>query len=417
MKEFNIGLIGSGTIGGGVVKILQKNQKLIEKRSGIKLNLKKICDLKVNDELKLDSSIYTKNFDDLLVDDIDIIIELIGGYSPAKDFILKALEAKKHVVTANKAVVAKYGNELFEAAKANNVQIAFEAAVGGCIPIIKTIKESYAADNITEIYGILNGTTNYILTKMESGQEYKDALKKAQELGFAEADPTFDVDGKDAAQKITILSELAFNTLLSDDILTQGITKISKNDMQYADELGYKIKLLAIGKKDKDKIELRVHPTMIPKNHELATVSNELNAVYVVADNTQKSMLYGRGAGQLPTATVVIGDVIDIAKGKNDIFFFEDKSVKDSDKISSRYYLRLQVVDKPGVLARISTVLGDNDISIAAVQQKEINKDVVPIIMTTHKAVEENLNKALDDIKKLDIVKEDAIVIRIEDLS
>ena len=187
--------------------------------------------------------------------------------------------------------------------------------------------------------------------------------------------------------------------------------------MQYADELGYKIKLLAIGKKDKDKIELRVHPTMIPKNHELATVSNELNAVYVVADNTQKSMLYGRGAGQLPTATVVIGDVIDIAKGKNDIFFFEDKSVKDSDKISSRYYLRLQVVDKPGVLARISTVLGDNDISIAAVQQKEINKDVVPIIMTTHKAVEENLNKALDDIKKLDIVKEDAIVIRIEDLS
>jgi len=417
MKEFNIGLIGSGTIGGGVVKILQKNQKVIEKRTGVKLNLKKVCDLKENKELGLDSSIYTKNYDDLLVDDIDIIVELIGGYSPAKEFILKALEAKKHVVTANKAVVAKYGKELFDAAKNNNVQLAFEAAVGGCIPIIKTIKESYAADNIKEIYGILNGTTNYILTKMESGQEYKDALKKAQKLGFAEADPTFDVEGMDAAQKITILSELAFNTLIEDDILTEGITKISKNDMEYADELGYKIKLLAIGKQDKDQLELRVHPTMIPKNHELATVNNELNAVYVVADQTQKSMLYGRGAGELPTATVVLGDVIDIAKGKNDVFSFDDAKIKDSNEISSRYYLRLQVVDKPGVLAKISKVLGDNKISIAGVQQKEVDKEIVPLIMTTHEAVEEDLNNALKEIKKLDIVKEDAIVIRIEDLS
>jgi len=416
MKEFNIGLIGSGTIGGGVVKILQKNQKLIEKRTGIKLNLKKVCDLKENKELGLDSSIYTKNYDDLLVDDIDIIIELIGGYSPAKEFILKALEAKKHVVTANKAVVAKHGKELIEAAKANNVQLAFEAAVAGCIPIIKTITESYAADNVKEIYGILNGTTNYILTKMEAGQEYADALKKAQELGFAEADPTFDVEGMDAAQKITILSELAFNTLITDEILTEGITKISKNDMEYADEMGYAIKLLAIGKKSEDGIELRVHPTMIPKQHELASVNNELNAVYVVADNTQKSMLYGRGAGQLPTATVVLGDVIDIAKGKAQDFYFEDSKVKDQSKISSRYYLRLQVVDKPGVLAKISKVLGDNKISIAGVQQKEVDKEIVPLIMTTHEAVEADLNKALAELNKLDIIKDKPIVIRIEDL-
>jgi len=419
-KEINIGLVGLGTIGSGVVKILKNNQDLIEKRTNIKLSLKKVCDLNLESakELGLNENQLTKDYNDLINDkDINIIIELIGGYDPAKDIILKALKAKKHVVTANKAVIAKHGKEIFKEAKDNNVSISFEAAVGGCIPIIKTIKENYAADNIKDIYGIVNGTTNYILTKMEEGLSYEKALKQAQELGFAEANPEFDVEGKDAAQKLVILASLAFNANIADDILTWGITKINKNDIEYADGLGYKIKLLAIAKHENHEIELRVHPTMIPKQHELASVKNELNAIYIIGENTTKSMLYGKGAGQLPTATVILGDVIDIAKGKNDQFYFKDIKTKDINKISSRYYLRYNVADKPGVLAKIATILADNDISIAAVQQKEINKDIVPVIMTTHEAQEESMMKAVKEINQLDVVKEDTVVIRIEDIS
>lgn len=417
--EANIGLVGIGTIGSGVVRILNKNKDLIEKRTGIRINLKKVCDLNLEPAkaLGLKDEQLTKDYNDLINDkDISIIIELIGGYNPAKDIILKALKNKKNVVTANKAVIAKHGNEIFKAAKDNNVAIAFEASVGGCIPIIKAIKESYAADKIKEIYGILNGTTNFILTRMEEGMSYAEALKKAQQLGFAEANPEFDVEGKDAAQKLVILSELAFNAKINDDIFTKGITKINSYDLKYADELGYKIKLLGIAKNENSEIELRVHPTMIPKQHELADVKDELNAIYIVGENITKAMLYGKGAGQLPTATVVLGDVIDIAKGKKDTFYFEDKKMKDINKITSRYYLRYNAVDKPGVLAKITKILGDNSISIAAVEQKEINKETVPIIMTTHKAAEENVMKAVNEINQLDVVKEDTVVIRIEDL-
>jgi len=418
-KDVNIGLIGIGTIGSGVVKILNKNSNLIEKRTNIRLNLKKVCDLNLEQakKLNLNDEQLTKNYEELISDkDITIIIELIGGYNPAKEIIIKALKNKKHVVTANKAVIAKYGNEIIKEAINNNVNIAFEAAVGGCIPIIKAIKESYAADNIKAIYGILNGTTNYILTKMEEGLSYNEALKQAQKSGFAESNPEFDVEGKDAAQKLVILSSLAFNANINDNIFTWGITKINKHDIEYAKELGYKIKLLAIAKHENNEIELRVHPTMIPKQHELASVKNELNAIYVIGENTTKSMLYGKGAGQLPTATVILGDVIDIAKGKSDSFYFRDIKTKDINKISSRYYLRYNVVDKPGVLAKITKILGNNNISIAAVEQKEINKDIVPVIMTTHQAIEENLMKAVKEINKLDVVKEDTVVIRIEDI-
>jgi homoserine dehydrogenase len=417
--QVNIGLIGTGTIGSGVVKILNENQDLIEKRTNIKLNLKKVCDLNLENakELNLKEEQLTKNYEDLINDkDISIIIELIGGYNPAKEIIIKALKNKKHVVTANKALIAKHGREILEEAKNNNVNIAFEAAVSGCIPIIKAIKESYAADNIKDIYGILNGTTNYILTRMEEGLSYKDALKQAQELGFAEANPEFDIEGKDAAQKLVILSSLAFNAKLNDDIFTKGITKINKNDLEYADELNYKIKLLAIAKYENNEVELRVHPTMIPKEHELASIKNELNAVYLIGKNTTKSMLYGKGAGQLPTATVILGDVLDIAKEKKDNFYFEEKKTKDINKISSRYYLRYNVIDKPGVLAKVSKILGDNNISIAAVQQKEINKDVVPVIVITHEAIEENVMKAIKEIDQLDVAKEDTVIIRIEDI-
>ncbi len=417
--QVNIGLVGTGTIGSGVVKILNENKELIEKRTGIKLNLKKVYNRTIEKAraLNLKEEQIAKNYEDLINDkDISIIIELIGGYEPAKDIIIKALKNKKNVVTANKALIAKYGKELFKQAKDNKVRIAFEAAVGGCIPIIKTIKESYAADNIKDIYGILNGTTNYILTRMEEGLSYKEALKQAQELGFAEGNPEFDVEGKDAAQKLLILSLLAFNAKINENIFTWGITKINKNDIEYADELNYKIKLLAIAKNENNEIELRVHPTMIPKQHELASVKNELNAIYIIGKNTTKSMLYGKGAGQLPTATVILGDIIDIAKGKKDNFYFKDIKTKDINKITSRYYLRYNVVDKPGVLAKITKILGDNNISIAAVEQKEINKEIVPVIMTTHKAIEENMMKAVKEINNLDVVKEDTVVIRIEDI-
>ena len=418
-REINIGLVGMGTIGSGVVKILSKNKDLIEKRTGIRINLKKVCDIKLDNagKLGLKEEQLTKDYNDLINDNaISIIVELIGGYNPAKDIIIKSLKSKKHVVTANKALIAKHGKEIFEAAKENNVNIAFEAAVGGCIPIIKTIKESYAADNITKIYGILNGTTNYILTRMGEGMDYEDALKKAQELGFAEANPEFDVEGKDTAQKISILSSLAFNSCLNDDMLTWGITKIKESDLKYAEELGYSIKLLAIAKHENSEIELRVHPTMIPKGHELASVKNELNAVCIFAENTAKTMLYGAGAGQLPTATVVLGDIIDIANGKKDFYYFRDIKTRDIKKITSRYYLRCNVVDKPGVLAKVSKILGDNEISIAAVHQKEVDKNVVPLIIVTHKAIEDNVMKAAKEINQLDVVKEKIVIIRIEDI-
>lgn len=416
--EANIGLIGIGTIGSGVVKILNDNKGLIEKRTGIRLNIKKVCAVHAESAKRLGlEKQFTTNYEDIINDEnIDIVIELIGGYEPARDIVIKALKNKKNVVTANKALLARHGKEIFNEAKNNNVNIAFEAAVGGCIPIIKTIKESYAADNIKEIYGILNGTTNYILTRMQEGMTYDKALKQAQELGFAESNPEFDVEGKDAAQKLAILSSLAFNANISDNIFTEGITKINKNDLRYANELNYEIKLLAIAKYENNEIELRVHPTMIPKEHELASVKNELNAIYITGKNTTKSMLYGKGAGQLPTATVILGDVIDIAKGKKDNFYFNDIKIKEISKVSTRYYLKHTVLDKPGVLAKIAKILGDNNISIAAVQQKEIEKSVVPVILLTHKAIEENLMKAIKEIDALDVTKEPTVVIRVEDL-
>ena len=419
MITCNVGLIGLGTIGSGVVKILQKNADLLGKRTGVKVVLKKACDLRVEEgkKLGLRDEQLTNNFDDLVNDpDIHVIIELIGGYSPAKEFILKALQHQKHVVTANKAVIAKYGKEIFAEAQRNNLEIAFEAAVGGCIPIIKTIRESYAADTIQSIYGILNGTTNYILTQMGEGKNYADALKAAQKLGFAEADPSFDVEGKDAAQKLIILARLAFNADISEDILTEGITHITKQDLKNAQDLGYCIKLLGITKKENNSIEIRVHPTMIPVHHELASVRDELNAIYLISENTTKSMLYGKGAGQLPTATVVIGDVVDIAKGKKEVLYQEKVPIKDLSTIQSRYYLRFTVVDRPGVLAQLSKILGDNRISISGVQQKEVDKATVPVVIITHQAVEADIKKGIQEIDALEIVKEKTAVIRIEDI-
>jgi len=418
-KTINIGLVGIGTIGSGVVEILKNNSEVIEKRTGIKINLAGVCDLKEDLAKQLGIDNFTKDYKDLLNNkDIDVIIELIGGYEPAHTIILEAIKAKKHIVTANKAVIAKFGYEIFQEAQKNNVNVLFEAAVGGCIPIIRAIEESYSSDKIEQVYGILNGTTNYILTRMSEGQEYEVALKKAQELGFAEADPTFDVEGLDASQKISIIASLAFDAKIMQKPLTEGITKITKQDMEYAKEMGYVIKLLAIAKKQNGSIELRTHPTMIPQNHVFANINEEINAVLVSGKQVGNVLLSGKGAGKLPTASVVISDVIEIGSRiriteRN----FEDVNIVDQGKISSRFYLRLNVLDKPGVLAKISKILGDNEISIAAVTQKEMDHDVVPIVILTNKALEENVSKAMEECKSSEVVKEDPILIRIEDFS
>lgn len=431
MEKINIGLIGFGNIGTGVVKILKKNSRLIEKRTGLKFNLKSVCVKNLNKKRDIELPPETKltaNVDDILSDkEINIVVELIGGLEPARTIILKTLASKKNVVTANKALISAYGKEIINCARENNVNIAFEAAVCGCIPILRALQDSLAADNILSIYGLINGTTNYILTKMSlENRDYNSALKEAQKLGFAEPDPSFDVLGKDAAQKLSILACLAYNMDISEnDIYTEGITDISKRDIEYAERLGYRIKLLAIAKKvegiDK-KIELRVTPTMIPKTHLLASVLNELNAVYVLGDNVQQQMYYGRGAGQLPTASTVISDVINLAhRVRNNyslpsITYFNEKSIEAIDNISTRYYLRLSVIDKPAVLARITGILGSNNISIAGFSQEERSTaGPVPIILTTHYVKEKNIREAVEEIDRLDVVKEKCVVIRIEE--
>ena len=423
--EVNIGLIGIGTIGSGVVRLLQENCSLIEKRTGIRINLKKACDkeIKKGIAIGLGRQQLCASYEEVLNDSsIDIVIELVGGYEPAKSIIEGALKNNKHVVTANKAVLSKYSTEIFQIAENFRRYLNFEASVAGCIPIIRILQESYNSDEFKAIYGILNGTTNYILTKMQEGLGYEEALKKAQMKGFAEADPSFDVEGKDTAQKLNILSLLAFNSEISEQIYTEGIASISKNDIMYADELGYVIKLLAIAKKKARDIELRVHPTMIPKSHELSSVSNEFNAIYLVGNNTGDTMFYGKGAGQMPTAVVIVSDIIDISRKLISKEYaplqrnFNKFTITQMEKTVSRYYFRFHVVDKPGVLGKITSELGRNNVSIAGVSQKEENKDIVPLIITTHLALERDVRNAIECIDRLDVVRDKTTVIRIEDI-
>ncbi|MCX6800690.1 MAG: homoserine dehydrogenase [Candidatus Diapherotrites archaeon] len=419
--EVGVGLIGFGTIGSGVAEIISKNAGLIEKRTGVRIVLRAVCDRSA-EKIKLpgiDKKIFTADYKKVIANkEVDVVVELIGGYEPARTIILEAIAAKKHIVTANKAVLAKFGYEIFERAQKNNVNVLFEAAVGGCIPVIKTIEESYSSDSIRAIYGILNGTTNYILTKMGEGMDYREALKGAQEFGFAEADPSFDVEGKDAAQKISILASLAFDARIEGEPLTRGITDITKKDIEYARELGYAIKLLAVAKREGGLIDLRVHPAMIPISHILADVGNEDNAVLLVGKNAGQIFLSGKGAGRLPTATVVVTDIVEMgSRGRITQRNFEKAKMKPLSQMRSRYFVRFGVVDKPGVLAMITKILGDAAISIAAFSQKEVNREVVPIVLLTHEAFEEQMMKAVSLCNKLDVVREEAVVIRIEDLA
>ena len=420
VKEVRVGLVGLGTIGSGVVEILRDNAGLIERRTGVRITLAAACDRfpERAQELKLAPGVFTNDYKQLIANpNIDVIIELIGGYEPAHAILLEAIRAKKHVITANKAVLAKFGYELFDEAHKNGVNVLFEAAVGGCIPIIRTIEESYSSDTIESIYGILNGTTNYVLSRMEEGMSYADALKQAQTLGFAEANPSFDVEGKDAAQKLSILASLAFDARIEQDIPAVGIAGFDARDMAYAKKLGYVVKLLAVAKNGADGVELRVHPALVPAGSMLASVKDEFNAIRLSGKNTGEIFLSGKGAGKLPTATVVITDIIEMgSRTRVAQRSFAPARIKPIGETSSRYYLRMEVANQPGVLAAITKILGEKRISIAAVTQAEEESAVVPVILLTYETREESIAAAVKEICVLPIIKAPPVALRIETL-
>lgn len=432
-KDISLGLIGFGTIGTGVVKVLQDNAELIKQRLGARLVIKKIADLDITTPrvVNVDKDILTTDAWSIWNDpEIDIVIELIGGYEPARSFILKALRHKKHVVTANKALLATHGNEIFETAEKEGVNIGYEASVGGAIPIIKTLKESLVANRIKSLLGIMNGTSNFILTKMtDEGKAFDVVLREAQSLGFAEADPTYDIEGIDTAHKLAIVLSLAYGKKVNlDDIYREGISGIGSQDIEFAKELGYRIKLLAIAREEEGIVEARIHPTMIPLDHLLANVNGNFNAFHIVGDASGSIFLYGQGAGMLPTASAVVSDLVDISrelqKGisclKPARSYREDDGdnirLLPMDDIRTNYYFRFSAVDRPGVLSRISGILGEKNISIAAVIQKGRKQSgAVPVVITTYKAREKDVREALIEIDKLEVVLGKTVAIRIED--
>lgn len=433
MNEIRIGLIGAGTVGGGVVKVLANRVEAFKKELGLSIKLARIAD-KVSsrfNELPVKDAICTTEANDIINDpSIDIVIELIGGTTFAKAVVLEALNHKKHVITANKALIAEFGPQIFECAEKNNVSLYFEASVGGGMPVIKAIREGLVGNDIFSVKTIINGTCNYILSTMTSeGLPFEQVLKAAQEKGYAEADPTLDISGGDSGHKVVILASLISNGYICyDKIHKEGITTIGAQDIAFANELGYVIKLLGVIKKDKDAdgLDVRVHPAMLRKNHILASVSDAFNAVLIEGDAVGQILLYGKGAGEMPTASAVVSDVIDVARniaGKTPIrvpmnFYSSTNAVrvKTIDSVTSRYYLRFTVEDRPGVLASITSDLGSQGISIASVMQKEWHPDnSVPVIILTHQALEKGINLALRKIEQSDYIRAKTQLIRIED--
>lgn len=433
MEEIHIGLLGFGTVGAGAARLLLKNQSLLQEKTGTRIVLKKIADLDITTDRGFHpgDGVLTTNVDDVLCDpQIAIVIELIGGYEPARTFVLRAIEHGKHVVTANKALLALHGDEIFAAAARWGVEVLFEAAVGGGIPVISSIKGNLAGNNFQTVLGILNGTCNYILTRMtQEGADFGAVLKTAQELGYAEADPTFDIEGIDTAHKISLLVSLCFGTRVDfKDIYTEGISSLSALDINFARDFGYKIKLLAIGKRDKGQIEVRVHPTMIPVGHPIADVDGVFNSIRLTGDFVGAVMFIGRGAGMDPTASAVVGDVVEVSRSilagaarRTAPLGYLDSSVatlpiKPIGDIISKYYIRFSAMDKPGVLARIANTLGVHDISIESmIQQGRSAGDTVPIVIMTHEAKEREIRAALEEIDAFDVINGKSILIRIED--
>jgi homoserine dehydrogenase len=433
MKEIKVGLIGFGTVGSGVGRILQKNSKLIEKRMGAKLTLKRIADIDLETDrgVKLKPGVLTRRAEDVIKDpDIDIVMELMGGIEPAKTFILKAIRNKKHIVTANKALLALHGDEIFREAHRRGVDVNFEASVGGGIPLIRSIKEGLVANRIHSIFGILNGTSNYILSKMtDEGRNFKEVLKEAQEKGYAEADPTYDIEGVDAAHKLAILVRLAFGTPFQfKEIFIGGMSEITPLDIQFGREFGYRIKLLAIAKIDKGKIEARVHPTLIPESHLLSTVEGVFNAIYIKGDAVGPTLFYGQGAGQMPTGSAVVSDLVELGRNvltrasghRVPLLSFQESAIekiplKEMDDVVMPFYMRFSALDRPRVLSKISGILGKNEISISAVIQKgrQVN-GAVPVVMMTHEAKEKNVHRALKEIDRLGVILGKTMFIRVE---
>ncbi len=427
-----VGIVGCGVVGTGVVELLLKNTETIRKKTGISIEISRVADKDWERKRSFDvpNELRTTDYKQV-IEDSHIVVELVGGKGFAKQLIKEALEKGRHVVTANKHLLAEEGEELFKLAEERGLCIGFEASVGGGIPIIKAIKESLVGNNIRAVYGILNGTTNYILTRMfQDDVDFNTALKEAQEKGYAEADPSLDIDGWDSAHKIAILSYIAFGNFFPfSEVYVEGIRKVDLLDVELGKELGYTLKLLAIAKKREDGIEVRIHPTFLPEEDPLAKVPDVFNAIMVEGDFVGKTMFYGRGAGSHPTASAVVSDIVDIAKY---IAFgslckqkvkWEDEALSLTKNFYSRYYLRFDVPDRPGVLASIAKVLAEEHISIASVLQKEKvcklagreKMSIVPLVILTHKAYENSMQKAMEEIKKLPVVVGEPVLIRVEE--
>ncbi len=433
MKQINIGLLGCGTVGTGVAKILIENKDLIASRVGASLSLKHVADIDIKRDrgIKFDEGVLLTDARKVVDDpQIDIIVEMIGGVGIAKELILRAIDNGKQIVTANKALLAAQGNILFKAAYAKGIDLAFEASVGGCMPVIKSIRESLVGDRIKSMTGILNGTCNYILSRNTyDGLTFEAALSEAQAKGFAEADPSLDVEGIDTAHKLAILMSIGYGMEINfNDIYIEGISKITPMDIDFANQFGYRIKLLAISKNREKGVEARVHPTMIPFDNQLSNVNGPLNAITISGDAIGDMMLYGLGAGMMPTASVVVGDIADLARnilsgtrGRIPLLSYQMEnirkiSVMPVDDIFTNYYFRFSAADRPGVLSKISGILGDRGISIKSVHQKG-RKSIgsVPIVILTHLAKERDVRMALSEIETLDIVSDKPVLIRVEE--
>lgn len=432
MKDINIGLLGCGTVGTGVAKILIENRDLIRSRVGATLNLRRVADidLKTDRGIRFDDGIFISDAYKIVDDpDIDIIVEMIGGDGVAMDLILRAIDNNKQVVTANKAMLANHGNSIFKAAAEKGVDLAFEASVGGCMPIIKSLRESLVGNHVKSMAGILNGTCNYILSRStDDGSSFEDVLAEAQEKGFAEANPTLDVEGIDTAHKLAILTSLAYGMEINfKDIYIEGISNITPMDIDFAGQFGYRIKLLAISKDTGNAVDARVHPTMIPFDNLLSSVDGVLNAITITGDAVGDVMLYGYGAGMMPAASAAISDTVDIARnllsgasGRVPLLSYQMGNIRKIpimpvDEILTHYYFRFSAMDRPGVLSKISGILGDFGISIKSVHQKgRKTKGPVPLVMLTHLAKEADVQKAMAKITDLDVVKDRPVLIRIE---
>lgn len=426
MKKIKIAILGLGNVGRGVWNILHTNRNEIIKRSGYEIEIAKILVRDVNKDrgIEVPKELLTNDIEEILNDEeVKIVVELIGGAGDAKDYMLRAMKAQKHVVTANKFVLANWGEELFTTAESEEVMFYYEASVGGGIPIIREINESLTANKIQQITGIINGTTNYILTKMTlEGMSFESALKEAQEKGYAEADPTSDVEGYDVVYKLAIMSSLAFGTKVHPDrIYREGINKVTSIDIDYAKKFGYVIKLLAIGKEENGKLELRVHPSLVPATHPIANVNDAFNAIFIKGNAVGDLMLYGRGAGDLPTGSAVVGDIISILRNNENTFNFNPskgylglKQIKDAEENESEFYIRLNVRDKVGVLGAIASTFGKNNVSIVSVAQDVKREDCVSLVFITHKSLEKDIWNSIEKIKQSESLNKVESILRIE---